>query len=107
MSTSAPDDARLFYKIASIPGDGIGPEVITAGITVLKKLASVLGTFDLQFDHFDWSSDYYKRYGRYIPEGGLDEIKRYDAIFFGSVGAPGTSPPPYNKNDPSTAQPKH
>ena len=107
MSTTVKNASHQLYKIASIPGDGIGPEVIGAGITVLKKLASVLGTFDLQFDHFDWSSDYYKEHGRYIPEGGLDKIKTYDAIFFGSVGAPGTFPPPYNKNDPSTAQPNH
>ena len=92
MSATIRNASRPSYKIASIPGDGIGPEVISAGITVLKKLASVLGTFDLQFDHFDWSSDYYKKHGRYIPEGGLDEIKKYDAIFFGSVGAPGILP---------------
>ena len=106
MSTTVKKASHPLYKIASIPGDGIGPEVISAGITVLKKLASVLGTFDLQFDHFDWSSDYYKKHGRYIPEGGLDEIKKYDAIFFGSVGAPGTSPLSH-KNNPSTTQPNH
>ena len=106
MSTTAKNASRPLYKIASIPGDGIGPEVISAGITVLKKLASVLGTFDLQFDHFDWSSDYYKKHGRYIPKGGLDEIKKYDAIFFGSVGAPGTSPLSH-KNNPPTTQPNH
>ena len=76
------------YKIASIPGDGIGPEVIGAGIKVLQKLASTLGSFSLQFDHFDWSSDYYKKHGHYIPEGGLEDLKKYNAIFFGSVGAP-------------------
>ncbi|KAK3176689.1 hypothetical protein OEA41_008014 [Lepraria neglecta] len=84
----SPSSTRPVYRIASIPGDGIGPEVISTGITVLKKLAAVLGTFDLQFDHFDWSSDYYKKYGRYIPEGGLEELKKYNAIFFGAVGAP-------------------
>lgn len=85
---------QTVYRIASIPGDGIGPEVISAGITVLEKLASVLGTFDLYFDHFAWSSDYYKKHGRYIPEGGLEDLKRYDAIFFGAVGAPGMPFPP-------------
>ena len=80
------------HRIASIPGDGIGPEVISAGITVLKKLALVLGTFDLEFDHFDWSSDYYRKHGRYIPEGGLEELKKYNAILFGAVGAPGLGP---------------
>ena len=88
----SPSSTKPVYRIASIPGDGIGPEVISTGITVLKKLAAVLGTFDLQFDHFDWSSGYYKKYGRYIPEGGLEELKKYNAIFFGAVGAPGMSP---------------
>lgn len=106
MSTTIKNASQPLYNIASIPGDGIGSEVISAGITVLIKLVSVLGTFNLQFDHFDWSSDYYKKHGRYIPEGGLDEIKKYDAIFFGSVGAPGTFLPS-PKNSISPTQPKH
>jgi tartrate dehydrogenase/decarboxylase/D-malate dehydrogenase len=73
------------YKIASIPGDGIGNEVIPAGIEVLKKLED---GFQLEFEHFDWSSKRYVETGRYIPEGGLDKLKRFDAIFFGAVGAP-------------------
>ena len=77
------------YKIASIPGDGIGPEVISAAITVLHKLASTLGTFSVQCEHLPWSSEYYKSHGRYIPEGGLEQLKNYDAILFGSVGDPG------------------
>ena len=80
---------KTTYKIASIPGDGIGPEVISAAITVLEKLASTLGTFSLQFEHLPWSSEYYKVHGRYIPEGGLEELRKYDAILFGSVGHPG------------------
>lgn len=82
---------KALYRIASIPGDGIGPEVINAGITVLQKLAHTLGTFDLDFHHLDWSSEYYKKHGRYVPEGGLDELKKYDAVFFGAVGDPGTT----------------
>lgn len=81
--------AHPSYRIASIPGDGIGPEVISAGITVLQKLASTLNTFDIDFENFDWSSDYYKKHGRYIPEGGLEKLKQFDAILFGAVGAPG------------------
>lgn len=81
--------SKPIYKIASIPGDGIGPEVISAAITVLQKLASTLGTFSLQFNHLPWSSEHYKAYGRYIPEGGLEELRKYDAILFGSVGDPG------------------
>src|SRR6185503_20579808 len=73
------------YRIASIPGDGIGNEVIPAGIEVLQKLQD---GFRLEFEHFDWSSDRYKKTGAYIPEGGLEELRKFDAIFFGAVGAP-------------------
>ena len=73
------------YKIASIPGDGIGNEVIPAGLEVLKMLED---GFRLEFEHFDWSSKRYVETGRYIPEGGLEKLKRFDAIFFGAVGAP-------------------
>jgi isocitrate/isopropylmalate dehydrogenase len=76
------------YSIASIPADGIGPEVIDAGIQVLRTLSETLNTFKLQFKHYDWSSDTYKKTGKYIPDGGLDELKKHDAILFGAVGAP-------------------
>ncbi|KAL3419267.1 tartrate dehydrogenase/decarboxylase TtuC' [Phlyctema vagabunda] len=76
------------YKIASIPADGIGPEVIEAGVTVLKKLASTLGAFDLEFENFDWSSDRYKKTGKYLPDDALAILKKFDAILFGAVGAP-------------------
>lgn len=78
------------YRIASIPADGIGPEVIEAGITVLKKLAATLKTFDLDFTNFDWSSDTYKKTGKYMPDDALTTLKKFDAILFGAVGAPGT-----------------
>ena len=80
---------RPSYRIASIPADGIGPEVISAGVTVLKKLASSLNTFDLEFEDFDWGSDYYKKNGRFLPENALTTLKQFDAILFGAVGAPG------------------
>ena len=73
------------YRIASIPGDGIGNEVIPAGIEVLKHLEN---GFQLRFENFDWSSRRYKETGAYIPEGGLERLKSFDAIFFGAVGAP-------------------
>jgi tartrate dehydrogenase/decarboxylase/D-malate dehydrogenase len=75
------------YRIASIPGDGIGNEVIPAGIEVIEKLCSLEG-FSAQFTHFDWSSKRYRETGRYIPEGGLEVLRNFDAIFFGAVGAP-------------------
>ena len=73
------------YRIAAIPGDGIGNEVIPAGIEVLEKLQD---GFRLEFEHFDWSSKRFQQTGRYIPEGGLEKLKAFDAIFFGAVGAP-------------------
>src|SRR5215470_16530909 len=63
------------YRIAAIPGDGIGTEVIAGG-------------FELTIDHFDWGSDRYKKTGTFMPSNGLDLIRRHDAILFGSAGAP-------------------
>jgi tartrate dehydrogenase/decarboxylase/D-malate dehydrogenase len=74
------------HRIAVIPGDGIGPEVIAAGLEVLEVLAPREG-FRIDARHFDWSSDYFLRHGHYIPRGGLDELKGFDAIFFGAVGS--------------------
>jgi tartrate dehydrogenase/decarboxylase/D-malate dehydrogenase len=76
------------YKIAAIPGDGIGREVVAAGIEVLEALAARAGGFAFTFDHFDWGSDYYKRHGVMMPPDGRDQIKDHDAIYFGAVGAP-------------------
>jgi isocitrate/isopropylmalate dehydrogenase len=87
MSPSAVDIKKA-YSIASIPADGIGPEVIEAGIEVLKTLAETLQTFELDFTHYDWSSDTYKKTGQYIPDNGLEQLKKHDAILFGAVGAP-------------------
>ena len=75
------------YRIAAIPGDGIGNEVIPAGIEILDALCAKEG-FKLAFEHFDWSSARYLKTGAYIPEGGLEKLKSFDAIFFGAVGAP-------------------
>lgn len=80
---------QMTYSIASIPADGIGPEVINAGITALNALTDTLKTFKLEFKNYDWSSETYKKTGKYIPDGGLEELKKHDAIFFGAVGAPG------------------
>src|SRR5579862_224494 len=75
------------YRIASIPGDGIGKEVIAAGVEVLQALAK-LEAFQLDFEHFDWSSERFLRTGAYIPDGGLEKLRTFDAIFFGAVGSP-------------------
>ncbi|WP_028795760.1 tartrate dehydrogenase [Thalassobaculum salexigens] len=76
------------YKIAAIPADGIGPEVIAAGLQALEALERRDGSFKLEVEHFDWGSDYYKKHGVMMPEDGRDQLKPFDAIFFGAVGAP-------------------
>jgi tartrate dehydrogenase/decarboxylase/D-malate dehydrogenase len=75
------------HKIAAIPADGIGTEVIEAGLQVLQALAARDGGFSLEVEHFPWSSEYYLKHGHYIPEGGLERLKGFDAIFFGAVGS--------------------
>ena len=75
-------------RIAAIPGDGIGSEVISAGVEVLDALAARDGGFAIEFDHLDWGGDYYKRHGRMMPEDGRDMICGHDAILFGSAGHP-------------------
>jgi tartrate dehydrogenase/decarboxylase / D-malate dehydrogenase len=76
------------YKIAAIPGDGIGPEVIAAGLEVLNVLAEQDGGFRLKVTDFDWGSDYYKKNGVMMPPGGHEQLRDFDAIYFGAVGAP-------------------
>jgi len=76
------------YAIAAIPGDGIGTEVVAAGVEALTALAKRQGSFQLRFDHFDWGGEYYKKHGRMMPENGRDLIRRHDAILFGSAGHP-------------------
>ncbi len=76
------------YKIAAIPADGIGPEVIEAGTQVLSALEKRDGTIKFDVTTFDWGSDYYKKHGVMMPEDGLEQLKPFDAIYFGAVGAP-------------------
>lgn len=76
------------YRIAAIPADGIGPEVIDAGTQVLAALAERDGAAGFDVTRFDWGSDYYRTQGRMMPEDGLEQLKSFDAIYFGAVGAP-------------------
>jgi tartrate dehydrogenase/decarboxylase/D-malate dehydrogenase len=76
------------YRIAAIPGDGIGTEVVSAGVEVLQALAKRAGGFDFKVDHFDWGGEYYKKHGRMMPDNGRDQIRNHDAILFGSAGHP-------------------
>ena len=76
------------YRIAVIPGDGIGKEVVPEGVRVLDAAAKRYD-FKLQFDEFDFAScDYYLKHGRMLPGDWKDQIGHHDAIFFGAVGWP-------------------
>jgi tartrate dehydrogenase/decarboxylase/D-malate dehydrogenase len=76
------------YRIASIPGDGIGIEVIAEGERVLAALARKDGGFGVEFTAFDWGSERFVKTGSYMSERALEELKSHDAIFFGAVGSP-------------------
>ncbi len=75
------------YRIAVIPGDGIGTEVVPQGIRVLQAVGTRLG-ITFTWDELDWGTDRYLATGRFYPEGGLESIRDHDAIFLGAVGDP-------------------
>jgi tartrate dehydrogenase/decarboxylase/D-malate dehydrogenase len=76
------------YRIAAIPADGIGPEVIAAGLEVLDAVVARDGGFALAVDNYDWGSARYRHTGALMPEDGLEQLRGADAIYFGAVGAP-------------------
>ncbi|MFZ0726109.1 MAG: tartrate dehydrogenase [Desulfobacterales bacterium] len=78
----------MTHRIALIPGDGIGKEVIPEGVRVIEALAAKNG-FDISFEHFPYSCEYYLENGVMMPPDALDRLKPFDAILLGAVGAPG------------------
>jgi tartrate dehydrogenase/decarboxylase/D-malate dehydrogenase len=76
------------YRIATIPGDGIGKEVVPAGQQVLEAVASSSSSFRFEFENFDWGGDYFRAHGVMMPDSGLDALRDKDAILFGSAGDP-------------------
>lgn len=76
------------YRIATIPGDGIGKEVVPEGQKVLEALARQNPALKFEFENFDWGGDYYRKHGMMMPEDGLDPLRDKDAILFGSAGDP-------------------
>jgi tartrate dehydrogenase/decarboxylase/D-malate dehydrogenase len=78
---------NMVYRIATIPGDGIGREVIAEGVRVLERLADASG-FRLEFSEFPYSCSYYRKHGVMMPENGIELLSEFDAIFLGAVGDP-------------------
>ncbi|OGK81769.1 MAG: tartrate dehydrogenase [Candidatus Rokubacteria bacterium GWC2_70_16] len=76
------------HRIAVIPGDGIGKEVVPEGLRVLEAAGRRFG-FELEWAHSDWSCETYVKTGRMMPEDGLDQLRAFEAIFLGAVGFPG------------------
>src|ERR1700754_433553 len=76
------------YRIATIPGDGIGKEVVPAGAQVLEALAKTTRSFAFEFENFDWGGDYYREHGVMMPADGLNALRDKEAILFGSAGDP-------------------
>jgi 3-isopropylmalate dehydrogenase len=79
------------YKIAVIPGDGTGPEVIAEGIKVLGAASDHFG-FDLDFTYYDYGGERYLRTGEVLPEGAVEDLKQYKAIYLGAIGHPDVKP---------------
>lgn len=79
------------YNIAVLPGDGTGPEVVAEGLKVLQTAAQK-GGFRISLTTFDFGGERYLRTGETLPEGALDELKKYDAIFLGAIGHPDVKP---------------
>ena len=79
------------YKIAVLPGDGTGPEVVREGIKVLKAVAA-RNDFTLELNEYDFGGDRYLATGEVLPETAADEMRKYDAIYLGAIGHPDVKP---------------
>lgn len=80
--------SEAIYKIACIPGDGIGVDITDAATQVLNTLAKACNNFHFDFKTFDWSSKAYTERGWYMPPDAMDQLRKHDAIYFGAVGWP-------------------
>ncbi|QSH41708.1 3-isopropylmalate dehydrogenase [Lentisphaerota bacterium ZTH] len=79
------------YKIAVLPGDGTGPEVVAEGVKVLNAAAEKYG-FGLTYEYFDWGGDRYLETGNVLPDNAGEILKKFDAVFLGAIGHPDVKP---------------
>ena len=79
------------YRIAVIPGDGTGPEVVREGIKILKKISSVF-QIDFEFKEFDYGGDRYLKTGQILPDEDFEELRTFSAIYLGAIGHPDVKP---------------
>lgn len=75
------------YKIAVVPGDGIGNEIVPEGLRVIEAAAKK-HNFSIETESFDWGAGYYQKNGKFLPDNGIETLKAFDAVYFGSVGLP-------------------
>ena len=90
------------YKVALIPGDGVGPEVVTEARKILDALAARDGAMSFEYTLFPWGSNYYRETGTMMPEDGLEQLESHDVILFGAVGE-SPHPRPHNPQRPHPA----
>jgi len=76
------------YNLALIPGDGVGPEVVAEGKKILTALSNLEPELNFTYTEFPWGSAYYRETGKMMPDDGLSEVGKCDAILFGAVGDP-------------------
>lgn len=80
------------HRIAAIPGDGIGIEVVAAALEVLQAAARASGEYTIEATHLPWGTAFYKETGSYLPSDFQTTLKQFDAVLFGAVGYPGMFP---------------
>ena len=76
------------HRIAVIPGDGIGPEIIREGIKELKAVEKKLDNLSFEFEYFPWGCEYYLKMGRMLAKDGLEKLKNFATIYLGAIGDP-------------------
>lgn len=79
------------YKIATLPGDGTGPEVVAEGVKVLQAVSRKYG-FEMTFTQFNWGGENYLKTGVVLPDDATEQLKKFDAVFLGAIGSPKVAP---------------